>query len=381
MRLLENEAKARLAAGGVNVPAGHVADTPDSVRSTALTLGSEVYVKALVPENRRQKNRGVLGPVGADGAGRAARDLLGARVLDHWCRSVYVEEAVSIAKELYLSFSWEQDRPLAVASATGGVRIEDSKDKSARIAFAEALSLDTAGELWQRALADGAVPPGLAEFTVAASSVFADDALLLEINPVAVQTDGTVTAVGGLIEMDGNALFRHPALRWRPHRLTEREKAVAEADRRLPGPSVRYVELDGNAGLLVGGGGAGLYQHDLLVAAGGSPANHTDIGAGVSADKLDVLIDAVLGQPDLACLLVGFNILQMAPCDLIVERLLAGLDRSDYGQGTLPIVIRLDGLNAGRARILAADRPGLTYLPTEASLGDAVDTLIRISRC
>ena len=381
MRLLENEAKARLAKGGVNVPEGAVADTPDTARTTTLALGGEVYVKALVPENRRQKNRAVVGPVGADGAAAAARDLLGTRVLGHRCRSVYVEEAVPVADELYLGLSWGSEGPLAVASVAGGISIEESGDRSVAFAFEEPLTPGEAEELWWRALGGEVLPEGLEELTVAASEVFADDALLVEINPVAVRPDGTVTAVGGLIEMDGNALFRHPEVRWRPHRLTQREKAVAEADRRLPGPSVRYVELAGDTGLLVGGGGAGLYQHDLLVAAGVHPANHSDLGAGVSAEKLDVLVEAVLGHPGLARLLVGFNLLQMAPCDLIVERLLAGLDHFGYGDGSLPVVIRLDGLNAERARILAAGRPGLTFLPPGASLGDAVDTLVRISRC
>jgi len=180
--------------------------------------------------------------------------------------------------------------------------------------------------------------------------------------------------------MDANALFRHPELRWRAEGLSEREALVAQADRRLPGASVRYVELEGDTGLLVGGGGAGLYQHDLLVQAGVRPANHSDLGAGVPAEKLDVLIEAVLCHPNLARLLVSFNILQLAPCDLIVERLLAGLDRLGFGPGSIPVVIRLEGLHGDRARRLAAGRAGLRYLPPGASLGEAVDTLVRISR-
>ncbi len=381
MRLLEDEAKARLSVGGVRVPEAAVADTPDSALSAAFALDSEVFVKALVPANRRKRNRGVVGPVDADGAAAAARNLLGSRVLGHRCRRVYVEEATPIAEELYLGFSWGAEGPLAVASPAGGVAIEESDDGPACLAVEQPLTSGEAADLWRRALG-GAVPPsGLVSLTAAASAVFFDDALLVEINPVAVQPDGEVTAVGGLIEMDDNALFRHPELRWRAHQLTEREQAVAEADRRLPGPSVRYTELGGDTGLLVGGGGAGLYQHDLLVAAGVSPANHSDLGAGVSAEKLDALIDAVLGHPNLSRLLVGFNTLQMAPCDLIVERLLAGLDRSGHSRGSLPVVIRLEGLNAERSRSLASGRPGLTYLPPGASLGDAVDTLMRLSRC
>lgn len=383
MRLLENEAKARLERGRVTVPNGAVASTPEQVRSVALALDTQVFVKALVPENRRSQNAGVVGPVGPDAAAVAALDLLDTRILGHRCRTVYVEEAVAIDRELYLSFYWDCAGPRVVASAAGGVHIEESSDGSDGLALGDPVSLSPveSEDLWRKALGGNRIPPGLVDLTVAASEVFASDALLVEINPVAVESGGTVTAVGGLIEMDDNALFRHPELRWRSDRHTERERAVAEADRRLGGPSVRYVELDGDTGLLVGGGGSGLYQHDLLVEAGIRPANHSDLGAGVSADKLDVLVGAVLGHPNLARLLVGFNLLQMAPCDLIVERLLAGLDRYGFGDGSLPVVIRLDGLNADRARRLAQNRPGLTYLPPGASLGDAVDTLVRINRC
>ena len=382
MRLLEHESKARLAGAGVRVPRGAVAGTPEQARSAALDLGGEVFVKALVPVNRRSKSNGVMGPIGPERAERAAHELLASRILGHRCRSVYVEEAVAVARELYLAFSWGPLGPQVTASVSGGVDIEDSGDALVHLRLDGSASLprSDAQDLWRRALGDARVPPALVDLTVAPAAVFFDDALLVELNPLAVLADGTFCAVGGLIEMDPNALFRHPELRWRPDGLSEREAVVAGADRRLPGASVRYVELDGDTGLLVGGGGAGLYQHDLLVEAGVRPANHSDLGAGVSAEKLDVLIEAVLGHPNLSRLLVSFNILQLAPCDLIIERLLAGLDRLGYGNGRIPVVIRLEGLNADRARQLAAGRSGLRYLPSGASLGDAVDTLVRISR-
>ena len=380
--MLEHESKARLAGAGVRVPRGAAAGTPEQAGSAALALGGEVFVKALVPVNRRSRNNGVIGPIGPERAARAADELLDSRILGHRCRSVYVEEAVAATGELYAAFSWGPRGPQVTASVAGGVDIEDSGAALVHLPLEGSASLSGSGaeDLWRRALGDSRVPRALVDLTVAAAAVFFDDALLVELNPLAGSTDGTFCAVGGLIEMDANALFRHPELRWRPDGLTEREAVVARADRRLPGASVRYVELDGDTGLLVGGGGAGLYQHDLLVEAGVRPANHSDLGAGVSSEKLDVLVEAVLGHPNLSRLLVGFNILQMAPCDLIVERLLAGLDRLGYGDGRIPVVIRLEGLNAERARRLAAGRPGLRYLPSGASLGDAVDTLVRISR-
>lgn len=380
--MLEHESKARLAGAGVRVPRGAVATTPEQAGSAAPALGHEVFVKALVPANRRSKNNGVIGPIGPDGVARAAHGLLDSRILGHRCRSVYVEEAVAVAEELYAAFSWGPHGPRVTASGAGGVDIENSGDALVHLDLEGSADLPRgrAERLWRRALGDSRVPSALIDLTVSAAGVFFDDALLVELNPLARSADGQFTAVGALIEMDGSALFRHPELRWRPDGLSEREAVVAEADRRLPGASVRYVELDGDTGLLVGGGGAGLYQHDLLVRAGVRPANHSDLGAGVSAEKLDVLIEAVLGHPNLSRLLVSFNILQLAPCDLIMERLLAGLDRLGDRDGPIPVVVRLEGLNADRARSLAAGRAGLRYLPSGASLGEAVDTLVRISR-
>ena len=381
MRLLEHESKARLAGAGVRVPRGTVAETPDGAETAALALGGEVFVKALVPANRRSKNHGLIGPIEVAGVAQAAHELLDTRILGYRCRSVYVEEALAIARELYLGFSWGPHGPRVTASSDGGVDIEDSRDALVHLGIEgpAGLTRNRAEHLWRRALGDHRVPSALVDLTVAAAAVFFDDALLVEVNPLTMSADGTFTAVGGLIEMDGNAFFRHPELQWRPDGLSERETLVAQADHRLPGASVRYVELDGDTGLLVGGGGAGLYQHDLLVEAGVRPANHSDLGAGVSAEKLDVLIEAILGHPNLSRLLVSFNILQLAPCDLIVERLLAGLDGWGFGHGSIPVVIRLEGLNADRARRLAAGRAGLRYLPSGASLGEAVDTLVRIS--
>lgn len=381
MRVTENLTKARLASEGLPVPEGIAVSSPDEAAAAAISLGGRVGVKALVPANRRARAGGVLGPVGPDEARVAAKTLLGSQIAGYPCDRVYVEQWLSIDSELYLAFSFDGPTPTVRVSAAGGVdiegRIRDGAGLASR-AIDPLTGLDRrdARELWDiPGVARGALA-GLLELTIAASRVFADDALVLELNPVAVTRSGTVVVVGALMEIDDAALFRHPELEWAPRGLTLREALVAEANVRLGGPAVRYVELVGDIGLLIGGGGAGLYQHDLLVAAGARPANHSDMAAGAPGEKLDVLIEAVLGHPQLRRLLVGFNTLQMARCDIIIERLLRGLrDLGSRGRG-LPIVVRLDGLEADRARVLAAGWPSLTYLPPAATLADGVAAIL-----
>ena len=377
MRLTENLAKARLASEGLPVPEGKTASSPAEAAAAAVSLGGKVVVKALVPANRRALAGGVIGSVGRGEVTAVAEALLGSQVAGFPCDLVYVEQWKPIQSELYLAFSFDGPIPTVRASAAGGVdvegRIRDGADIASRpIDPLSGLDRDDARGLWDMpGVADG-VHGALVELTLAAARVFADDALMLELNPIAVTGDGSLFVVGALMEVDDAALFRHPELEWAPTGLTPREALVAEANVRLGGPAVRYVELAGDIGLLVGGGGAGLYQHDLLVAAGAQPANHSDMAAGAPPEKLDVLVQAVLGHPQLRRLLVGFNTLQMARCDIIIERLLAGLGALGSRGRDLPIVVRLDGLDADRARALAAGLPSLTYLPRDATLSDAV---------
>ena len=323
----------------------------------------------------------MFGPLVRREVAVAAESLLGAKIAGHACDLVYVEEWQSVQSELYLSFSFDGRTPTVRASAAGGVDFEARIHEGAGIfsrTIDSSIGLDEDGarELWEFLGMPKRALGVLADLTVAAGRVFADDALVLELNPVSMTNDGGVVVIGALMEIDDAALFRHPELEWVPIGLTPREARVAEANVRLGGPAVRYVELSGDIGLLVGGGGAGLYQHDLLVRAGARPANHSDMAAGVQTEKLDALIQAVLDHPRLRRLLVGFNTLQMARCDIIIERLLEGLRALGDRGAELPIVVRLDGLEADRARGLAVDWPGLTYLPATATLADGVAAIL-----
>jgi succinyl-CoA synthetase beta subunit/citryl-CoA synthetase large subunit len=185
-----------------------------------------------------------------------------------------------------------------------------------------------------------------------------------------------------MLEIDDDALDRHSTLAAAPGRQPEnpRERAVAEANRAHPGGDSRYVELDGDIGLLVAGGGAGLLQHDTIVDMGGRPANHSDMSPAPGTEKLEAVLDAVFTNPRARSLLIGYNYLQMAPCDRVAEALVNSVRRNRVDARAFPIVLRLVGPKEARAREIVAQVEGAIYLPHEATLADACRTIVEATR-
>ncbi|MGE0310794.1 MAG: ATP-grasp domain-containing protein [Lautropia sp.] len=395
MRLLEDAIKTRLRDGGLPVPRGLGARTPAEAAQAVRDLGGRAVVKALVAAGRRGK-AGAVSLVDSVEAGAAvAERLIDSTVGGHRVGAVYVEEAVAIRAEFYLSFSFGTIVPRLLVSRSGGVDIEAAAGAQADAVIARdidpvrGLTPWQAAAAWEAAGVDSALVPALGALTVGLYRAFQDaDALMLEINPLVVTADGALSIVGAMAEIDDNALFRHPD--WaasgpaptgpdgRP--LNARELAVIDANRRFPGASVRYTELDGDIGLMVSGGGAGLLQHDLVLAAGGAPSCHTDLSPTPTAEKPAALIEAIVGNPRARGLLVGFNYLQLARCDLIIEALLIALDRCGRRAEHFPVVVRLFGPGEEAARALAATHPGIDYLPAGATLADGVAAIVAAVR-
>lgn len=238
-------------------------------------------------------------------------------------------------------------------------------------------------ELWSRAGLTGRPLAEVGRLTARLWQVFvALDALALSVDPLALDPDGRPRLQGLGLVIDDDALDRQPALADLPDRLpaNPRERAVAEANRAHPGGDARYVELDGDIGLLVAGGGAGLVQHDLIADLGGRPANHSDISPAPGTQKMEAVLDAVFANPRVRGLLVGWNHLQMAPCDQVIAALRASVARNGIDTTRFPIVIRLFGPREAQARALAADLPGIDYLPPGASLADGARAVVAATR-
>ena len=394
MQLTEDLAKAWLRERGLPVPPGQVASNPAQARAAAAALGPRVAVKALVAAGRRGKAGGVRLADGPAESALAAAAILGTTVAGQAVDRVYVENAVPITQELYLSFAFGDIVPKVVVSRAGGIDIEavaaSDPDRivSRDIDPRQGLAPWHAADLWDRAGVAPTLIPGLAALTVELYRAFCDaDALMFEVNPLAVTPAG-LAIVGTMMEIDDCALTRHPV--WRElalaaigpggRALNERELAVVSANRQFPGGAVRYSEVEGNIALLVSGGGAGLLQHDLVLAAGGRPANHSDLSPTPTPDKPAAMLTAMLSNPAARGLLIGYNYLQLARCDLTLQALAIAVERCGVDPRKFPIVIRLFGPAEDEARKIAAGLPGVRYLPHGASLADGVNAIVAAVR-
>jgi len=389
LRLTEDLAKDFLRDRGLPVPPGAAADSPDAVVRAVADMPDGAVVKALVPTGRRGKAGAVRIVDGTADARAAAEQILGTNLYGHTVRRLYVEQRVAIRDEYYLCFLLNGPRPEVLVSRSGGVDVEDalaSPDKVTRryIDPLRGLATQDAMELWLKAGAQGPIVPRIGALTAQLYEAFsAGDALLLEINPLAVDDKGNLSVVGAMIGVDENALFRHH--NWNDGAQSEtlpanpRERGVALANRQLPGGECQYVELEGNIGLLVGGGGAGLYQHDLLLELGGRPANHcVTPPTGTDNRKLKAVLSAILDNPNLRGLLIGFNFAQMARTDIRVRTLIELLNEKSEQTAHLPIVIRLFGAGEQDSRAMVAGRSNIHYVPRGTSLKEAARLIVRL---
>jgi succinyl-CoA synthetase beta subunit len=390
LNLTEDLTKQWLRSRGIPVPRGDVVHSADAAAELSSTIPGGVVVKALVPTGRRGKVGAVRAAVDMQECRIAASEILGEQVHGYTVNKLYVEERVQIREEYYLSFSLSDIHAEVLLSRSGGVDIEaliqNSPDRMVRAAIdpLRGLSLAAAIELWLEAGLQGPALPQIAALTCQVYDAFcAADALLLEINPLAVDQANAVVLVGAMMGIDESALFRHAI--WRDSMGIEsptgnpRERSVAMANRAFPGGECQYVELEGNIGLLVGGGGAGLYQHDLMLELGGLPANHcVTPPTGADNRKLKAVLSAILDNPKLRGLLIGFNFAQMARTDIRIRTLVEVLDEKKVDTSRLPIVIRLFGTGEAESRSMVAGRQNIHYTPRGTTLRQAVRLIVEL---
>jgi succinyl-CoA synthetase beta subunit len=346
---------------GLPVLAGGVASTPPEARAIAERLGGRVVVKAQVKAGGRGKAGGVKLADDPDQALRHATDILGMDIKGHTVGKVMLTVTADIAEEYYLSYLLDraERRFLCIASVAGGMDIEqvaaDTPDRVARIAIDPNAGVDNgkAHEIVAAAGFPAAVADQIQRVAVDLWRAFvAEDATLVEINPLARTTDDRVLCLDAKVTLDANAGFRHPE-----HADLADRSAVDPLEQRAKEKDLNYVKLAGGSVGVIGNG-AGLVMSTLDVVAyageahgGVRPANFLDIGGGASAAVMANGLEIVLSDPDVRSVFV--NVFGgITSCDEVANGILAALDLlAQRGEAVnKPLVVRLDGNNAERGR-------------------------------
>lgn len=376
MNIHEYQAREIFRRHGLPVPEGRVATTVDEAVAHAAALGLPVMVKAQVLTGGRGKAGGVKFCAGEADVRRHAGAILGMDIKGHVVRRVLVTPAADIASEFYLGLLVDRRtrRPLLITSAAGGVEIEQvAKETPEKIhqqlidpryglldheALAAGLRL-CPGELAKARQIAAALPKLYAAFLDA-------DASLAEINPFIFTPDGRGLAIDAKVNLDDNALDRHPE--WEQWRDRDAEDA-AERSAREAGLS--FVKLSGNVGCLVNGAGLAMATMDLVQHYGGAPANFLDIGGSSNPEKVVSALTIILGDPNVEVIL--FNIFGgITRCDDVAAGILEATRRLAI---KVPIVVRLTGTNEEEARRMLAGTP----LIPAASMDEAVQKALEVA--
>ena len=382
MDLFEYQAKDLFAKHGVPVLPGSVAETPEEARAAAERIGAPVVVKAQVKTGGRGKAGGVkLAGTPEEAAERAAA-ILGMDIKGHTVHKVLVTEASDIAEEYYFSFLLDRANRtfLAMASHEGGMEIEqvavEKPEALARVPVDALAGVDaaTAREILVRGGFPAEILDRAVEVAVALWQVFvAEDATLVEVNPLVKTPDGRVVALDGKVTLDENADFRQPG-----HAAYEDRHATDPLEQRAKEKNLNYVKLDGEVGII--GNGAGLVMSTLDVVAyagerhgGVKPANFLDIGGGASAEVMANGLEIILSDPSVHSVFV--NVFGgITACDEVADGIVQAIQLlSSRGERvTHPLVVRLDGNNAevGRRILTDAALPHLEQVDTMDGAAD-----------
>ena len=354
--------------------------SPEEAKQAAAELGGQVVVKAQVLTGGRGKAGGVkLADDPAD-AEQKARGILGLDIRGHVVRKLWIEQASDIAKEYYLSITFDRGakKPLFMFTTQGGVEIEEVAAESPEALVRLHVDPLEGFQPWvaRRLVYGGGVEDPSEQKQIAAIveklyRAFVEfDAMLCEINPLIVTPEGEVKALDSKFTVDDSALPRHPDIaEWRDPTAADPIETFAREK------GVTYVKLDGNVGVLANGAGLGMSTVDVVAHAGGRPANFCDLGGGGSAEGVVDALEVITRDEQVRS--IFFNIFGgITRCDEVARGILAALDRLDMSR--YPIVVRLDGTNAEEGRQILADA-GRENIHPEATMLDGARRAVELA--
>ncbi len=373
MDLFEYQARDLFEAHGIPVLPAQVARTPEDARSAAKTIGGRVVIKAQVKTGGRGKAGGVKVAENSDEAFEKASAILGMDIKGHRVNAVMVAQAAPIDSEYYLAILLDRAQRsfLVMASVSGGMDIEEvahkTPEKLAKVLVDPLKGIDQAQAMAIATQAD--FPADIRESVATVllnlwKCFVAEDATLVEINPLVKTNDGKIIALDGKVTFDDNAIFRHA-----DHEALVDHDAADPLEALAKEKDLNYVKLDGEVGII--GNGAGLVMSTLDVVAyagekfgGVKPANFLDIGGGASAQVMADGLSIILGDKDVKSVFV--NVFGgITSCDAVANGILQALEILGP-KAAKPIVVRLDGNNVveGRRILNEAAHPLIQQLDT-----------------
>jgi succinyl-CoA synthetase beta subunit len=367
--LYEYQGRALFEKHGLPVLSGGVARTPEEARALADRLGGKVVVKAQVKTGGRGKAGGIKLAGSVDEAVAHTGAILGMDIRGHRVEQVMLTVTADIAEEYYFSYLLDRaERTFrCIASVAGGMDIEqvaaETPDRVVKLAIDPRTGVDepTARSIVAAAGFPADAADQVVDIAVKLWQAFvAEDATLVEVNPLARTTDGRVLCLDAKVSLDENADFRHP-----DHAELVDESAVDPLEQRAKEKDLNYVKLTGGSVGIIGNG-AGLVMSTLDVVAyagegsGVRPANFLDIGGGASAAVMANGLEIVLSDQDVKSVFV--NVFGgITACDEVANGIVQALQLLEQRGEQLrkPLVVRLDGNNAdaGRAILDGADNP------------------------
>jgi succinyl-CoA synthetase beta subunit len=378
MDLLEYQGKQLFARQGIPVPSGRAAASVEEAVDAADAVGYPCVVKAQVQIGGRGKLGGIKLAESRDEARAHAEAILGMDIRGLRVHQVWVEEASRIEAEYYASIVFDRGAraPLVMLSTKGGMDIEQvAEEDPGAIASLHVDPLLGFQDFHGRRLAFEArvdadlVRPVAALLADLYAAFVAEDAMLVEVNPLIVTPERELRALDAKVTLDGNALYRHPENALLRDRSAEDPQEQMAKERGLT-----YVKLDGDIGILGNGAGLVMSTLDVVALAGGSPANFLDAGGGSRADAIVAAVEVILSNEKVTAVL--FNIFGgITRCDEVAKGLIEAFERV---HPDVPFVVRLDGTNdqEGRRLLTEAELPGL-YV--EATMLGAAERVVELA--
>lgn len=389
MNIHEHQGKEILKHFGVNVPLGFVAETPDAAVKAAATIAAETgadtfAVKAQIHAGGRGKGGGVKIARSQEEVRNHASDILGMTLVTHQTgpegklvRKLLVEQGIyykgdSEPKEFYMSILLDRakGKNIIMYSTEGGMDIETVAEQTPHLIFREEIDPGTGLQGFQaRRVAfnlglSGTAFKQMVKFVAALYKAYeASDASLFEINPLFKTSDDQIMAADCKVNLDDNALYRHPeyeAMR----DLNEEDPTEVEAGKY----NLNFIKLDGNVGCMVNGAGLAMATMDIIKLSGGKPANFLDVGGTANAQTVEAGFRIILKDENVEAILI--NIFGgIVRCDRVAQGVVDAY--KSIGDIPVPVIVRLQGTNAEEAKVLI-DNSGLA-VHSAISLQEAAD--------